>query len=67
MGAGGRLEASSMEAVHAREDIKLLAEQSLKALLALMAGVDFNTPILHHPQFVLQLFSIGRVAVHKRL
>jgi hypothetical protein len=53
MGAGGRLEASSMEAVHAREDIKLLAEQSLKALLALMAGVDFNTPILHHPQFVL--------------
>lgn len=32
-----------------------------------MAGVNFNAPILYHPQLVLQLLSIGRVAVHKRL
>lgn len=39
--------------MHTREDIKLLAEQCLEALLAFMAGINFNASILYHSQFIL--------------
>ena len=65
MGAGCYLEASPMEPMHAREYIKLLNEQCFEALFTFMAGVNLNTPILDHPQLILQLFSVGRVAVHE--
>jgi hypothetical protein len=38
-----------MEAMHTREDVELLAEQSFEALFALMAGVDFDASVLYHP------------------
>ena len=53
MDARGNLETVAMEAMHAREDIELLVEQCFEALLALMTGVDFNTPVLDHPEFIL--------------
>ena len=67
MGAGGSLEACPVETVHAGEDVELLAEQSFEALFALVAGVDFDAPVLDHPQLVLQLLGICRVAVHQLL
>lgn len=54
-----------MESMHAGEDIKLLAEKSFKALFAFVARIYFNASILDHSQLVLELLSIGRIAVHQ--
>lgn len=63
----GHLKASPMEPVHAREDIKLLTEQSFEALFAFMTGVDLNASVFDHPQLVFQLLSIGGIAIHQIL
>jgi hypothetical protein len=62
--ASGSLEAGPMEAVHAGEDVELLAEQSFEALLALVTGIDFDASVFDHSQLVFQLLSIRGIAVH---
>lgn len=56
-----------MEAVHAGEDVELLAEERLEALLTLVTGVDLDAAILDHAQLVLELLCVGGVAVHEGL
>jgi len=50
--AGGSLETGSVESVHAREDVELLAEQCFEALLAFVAGVNLDASILDHSELV---------------
>jgi hypothetical protein len=47
-----------MESMHTREDIKFLVEKSLETLLAFMARVDFNAPVLDHSQFLFESLSV---------
>ena len=42
----------AVEPMHARENVKLLVEQSLEALLAFVTGVYFNATIFYHPQLL---------------
>ena len=64
---GGHLKASPMEPMHAREDVKLLTEQSFEALFAFMTGVNLYASVFDHPQLIFQLLSIGRIAIHQIL
>ena len=61
------METGSVESVHAREDVELLAEQCFEALLAFVAGVNLDASILDHSQLIFQLLGVGRVAVHQLL
>ena len=65
MDAGGSLKASSVESMHARENIEFLTEQCFEALLALMTRINLNTSILDHSQLILELLCIGCIAIHE--
>ena len=59
------IQAIAMESMHAGENVKLLVEKSLKAFLTLVTGIDFNAPVLNHPEFLFERFGVGRVTVHQ--
>lgn len=54
-----------MEAMHAWENVEFGVEEGFEALLAFVAGVNFNATIFDKTKLVFQLISIGGVAVHE--
>jgi hypothetical protein len=51
--------------MHAGENVKLLVEKSLKTFLTLVTGIDLDTSVFNHSEFLFERFGIGRVTVHE--
>lgn len=65
LGFHGLEETIFMEAMHAWENVEFGVEEGFEALLAFVAGVNFNATIFDKTKLVFQLISIGGVAVHE--
>lgn len=56
-----------METVQTRENVELLEVDASEALIAFLRAVDNDVFVFEGPKVVLELFSVGTVALHLQL